>query len=212
MRHPPLSQSLEQFAANHQGQEGVTLNEMLERTEGRGVYLLIILLCLPFVTPLPLPGVSSVLGVVIFILALRLALHLPPHLPKSIGARSLPLCPHSRWFKASLKFVKFVEKWARPRGSVWMTWRLTHTANAALIAFMALLLLLPLPLPFTNTVPCYAIILVAASMMEEDGILVWFGYGVSLGAVVYFLLIGGTIVAVFAEYYGTILRFLHLAP
>ena len=74
-----------------------------------------------------------------------------------------------------------------------------YSGNAILIAFMAFLLALPVPLPFTNTLPAYTIILLAASMMEEDGVLIWLGYGVATGALAYFGLISGSIVALLAK-------------
>jgi hypothetical protein len=46
----------------------------------------------------------------------------------------------------------------------------------------------PFP-PFTNALPAYSIILLAASMMEEDGVLIWVGYIVSVGTVIYLLMI-----------------------
>ena len=48
------------------------------------------------------------------------------------------------------------------------------------------LLAFPLPIPLTNTLPGYAIMLLAASMMEGDGILVWHGDVVAAGTTVYF--------------------------
>ena len=42
--------------------EGVTLGALLDRTDRRGYYLLLILISLPFVTPIPLPGFSIPFG------------------------------------------------------------------------------------------------------------------------------------------------------
>jgi hypothetical protein len=55
------------------------------------------------------------------------------------------------------------------------------------MTFMGLLLAMPFPPlpPLTNALPCYCIILLAASMMEEDGVTIWFAYALSLGTVVY---------------------------
>jgi hypothetical protein len=52
---------------------------------------------------------------------------------------------------------------------------------------------LPLPSPpffFTNTIPGYAIILLSASIMEQDGYLIWIGYAAAAANVVFFTLIG----------------------
>jgi hypothetical protein len=65
--------------------------------------------------------------------------------------------------------------------------RSARTANACLLAFMALLLALPFPPfpPLTNSLPCYCIILLAASMMEEDGIAIWWAYLLCLVTTIY---------------------------
>ena len=75
--------------------------------------------------------------------------------------------------------------------------------RALLIALLAFLLALPLPsAPFfpTNGLPAYAIILLAAAMMEDDGVLVWFGYALALATIVFFASIGGTIVKVVEKF------------
>src|SRR5262245_58266282 len=173
--HEPLSQSLERFLSGRNPTAEVTLNELLERTEGRGIYLLIVVLSLPFVIPVSIPGFSTVFGAVIIILAMRMALSLPPHLPKSLGQRSLTPTTQRRLLNGSLKLLRFIEKGVRPRKTQWLTWRAARMANALLMTFMAMLLALPIPpvIPFTNSFPSYAIILVAVSMMEEDGVLIW---------------------------------------
>ena len=58
----------------------------------------------------------------------------------------------------------------------------------------------PLP-PFTNSLPSYAIILIAASMMEEDGITIWVGYAVAVAAMVYLGLVAGALRGVFIAIY-----------
>jgi hypothetical protein len=49
------------------------------------------------------------------------------------------------------------------------------------------LLALPFPPfpPLTNSLPCYCIILLSASMMEEDGVAIWWAYLLCLGTTVY---------------------------
>ena len=176
--HEPLSQSLEKFLAGRDQASGVALNELLERTEGRGIYLMIVVLCLPFVIPVSIPGFSTVFGAGIIILAVRMALGLPPHLPKSFGQRSLNPTTQRRLLNGSVKLLRFIEKGVRTSTTQWLTWRAARAANALLITFMAMLLALPIPpvIPFTNSFPSYAIIFIAVSMMEEDGLLIWVGY------------------------------------
>jgi hypothetical protein len=191
--HEPLSQKLALILKGRRACEGgITLNQLLERTEGRGFYLVIILLSLPFVVPVSIPGMSTILGLAIAVLTLRLALGRRACLPKCIGDRKLSAEFCDRILGGSVKFLRFVEKGVKPRQTRWLAARWAIGANALLMTFLGLLLALPFPPfpPFTNALPCYSLILVAASTMEEDGLMIWAGYGVSLGTTVYLFLVG----------------------
>ena len=190
--HTPLSVSLEQILEHGSDQEQITLNSLLKKTEGRGLYLVMILLCLPFVTVNPLPGASVVFGLVIMFMSLRLAFELPPDLPNFIGNRSLPPKAMKTVLRASVRVLRLLERMVKPRSSAWMNWQVIRSANALLVCFMAFLLFLPLPPipPLTNTLPGWAIVLLAISMMEEDGVMIWLGYAVSAGTTIYFIVIG----------------------
>ena len=207
--HEPLSQSLEKFLAGKDPAAGVTLNELLERTEGRGIYLLIVVLSLPFVIPVSVPGFSTVFGAVIIILAVRLALGLPPHLPRSLGRRSLGPGAQQKLLSGGVKFLRFIERGVKPRKTLWLTWRAARLANALLMTFLAILLALPIPpvIPFTNSIPAYAIILVAVSMMEEDGVLIWAGYAMSLLAVAYLGIMADVILTHLGDWVRSLARF-----
>ncbi len=183
--------------AHPAGAGGCTLNYLLGGTAGRGLYLVIILLALPFIVPLPLPGLSTILGAIIALLSLRLAFGLPPRLPAAFGERSLPEGVRKRLLGGSVRFLRWIERWVRPRRTQWMGWRSVQCAHGLLLALMALLLALPLPpiMPFSNSLPSYAIILIAVSMMEEDGVLIWFGHAAALVTLITFATFGGVIVA-----------------
>jgi len=225
--HEPLSQKLARILQEAPPAGDVTMNYLLARTEGRGLYLLMILLCLPFVPLVSPPGLSTLFGGIVFVLSLSLAVGAKPQLPHFIGARSLPLDlrqdltllladPHSAEAKApptifkqrllrwGVRFLRFIERWSRPRRTHWMSWRLARSGNALLLALLAFLLALPLPsAPIfpTNGLPAYAIILIAASMLEEDGVLIFFGYALALVTIIFFASIAGTLVGVWSSAY-----------
>ena len=182
-----LSQKLEQLLEATSAGGGVTLNQLLEKTEGRGFYLVVILLALPFILPVSIPGVSTVLGLAVALLSLKLGFGAVPRLPKFMGDRTLSPDLQKKILQGGLKFVRFVEKIARPRRTPWMTTRPARFVNALLMALMGVLLAMPFPPlpPLTNALPCYCIILLAASMMEEDGLMIWFAYALSLGTTLY---------------------------
>lgn len=199
-----LSQELRRLVEQAAPDAPLTLNVLLASTGGRGLFLVVILLSLPFITPIPLPGVSTVLGLVIGVLAVRLALGLPPRLPNLLGERSLEGPFIRKVVSASVKMLSIIEKLAKPRRSTWLAWPAVRFANALLVALMAFLLMLPFPPfpPFTNSMPAYSIILLAASMMEEDGVLIWVGYTVSVGTAVYIMLILSVLEAAFQRLYN----------
>ena len=189
----------------------LTSNQLIERTRGRGLYLVFVLLSLPFVAWVSVPGMSTVLGPIIGLLALRLALGKTPRLPVKLGDCELPPKVRRAILGGGLKFLRFLEKGVRPRRTTWMTWPISRLANALLVVFMAFLLALPLPSPpflGSNALPSYAIILLAFSMMEEDGVMIWLGYAASVVAGGYFVLLGGLIVNHLADWFDLLLRLL----
>ena len=171
--HEPLSQSLAQILEGRAS--GITLNELLERTAGLGFYLVIILLALPFIVPVSLPGFSTVLGLAIALVSLRLAFGQTLRLPKFMGERQLSPAFQQKILAGSVKFLRLIEKLVKPRRTPWMSTRLARCFNALLMTFMGFLLAVPFPPlpPFTNSLPCYSIILLAVSMMEKDGVTIW---------------------------------------
>ena len=193
-----LSQELARLVDQAPADRSLTLNSLLRDTVGRGLFLVVILLSLPFITPIPLPGVSMVMGLVIGVLAVRLALGLPPRLPRALGERSLEAGFSQKVLSASVKLLQLVEKLAKPRHSAWLDWAPVRAANALLVALMALLLMPP----FTNSLPAYSIILLAASMMEEDGVLIWVAYAISAGTAIYLMLILAALESAFQRLYN----------
>jgi hypothetical protein len=214
LMHEPLSQSLARILERGAANDALTANQLIARTEGRGFYFLFIILSLPFVAWISLPGMSTILGPMIALLALRLALGKEPRLPSSLGDRVLPPKLKQNILSGGLKFCRFLEKGVRPRRTTWMTWRIARFLHALLVIFMALLLALPLPSPpflGSNALPSYAIILLALSMMEEDGVMIWFGYLASLVATAYFVVLGGLIATQLGNWFRILLRLLETA-
>ncbi len=209
--HQPLSQELADVLNESSAPTGITLNKLLEHTGGRGFYLVILVLCLPFVVPVSIPGLSTIMGGIIVLLTLCLASGRAPKLPAFLGERKLPPSVQERVVARSIKFLRFLEKFIRPRRTKWLTVRAARIANVFLIAVLAVLLALPLPAPpffFSNSIPCYAIILLAASMMEEDGVLIWYGYALVLANVIFFSLIGKAIAELIIHTWHALSHFL----
>ncbi len=207
----PLSQSLVELLKQNSASGSLTLNMLLERTHGRGLYLVMVVLCLPFVVPLSVPGLSTAVGLTIMVVAMRQALGKRPRLPKVLGERPVPDRFKSRALSGSAKLLSKLEKLVRPRRTHWLAWPAARLANGLLIAFMAVLLALPLPSPpffFTNSLPSYAIILIALSMMEQDGLLIWLGYAAAACTCVYFAFWGDLIANHLVRWIGMLIALL----
>jgi hypothetical protein len=170
--------------------ETVTLREVFTLLHGRGYVLLMMMLALPFCTPVPLPGLSTPLGLIIGIIALRLALGQKPWLPAKLLDTRLPPALFKRVFIITRRIISWFERVLRPRW-LWLTapqW--SQQLHAVPVFLCAALLLLPLPVPFSNTIPAWAIMLMAAGLLERDGLFILGGHLASLAAFAFFGAIG----------------------
>lgn len=153
----------------------VTLRETIAILQGRGFDLLILLLALPFILPIPLPGLSTPFGFVIALIAARMVLGQRPWLPAKLLNTRLPSGFFPRVIGGARRIVRVLELLLRPR-LPWLT-RSPHVLrlHAAVILASALMLLLPFP-PGTNLPPALCIIIMAAGLLERDGLFVLAGY------------------------------------
>lgn len=170
--------------------ETVTLREVIGLLHGRGYVLLVILLSLPFCTPIPLPGLSTPFGLIITLIGVRLALGEKPWLPARLLDTRLPPAVFAKVFALTQKLVLGFERLLRPR-LLWVTAspRLEQ-AHAIPMVICALMLLLPLPIPFSNVIPAWGILLIAGGLLERDGAFILAGHAASLFTIGFFAVIG----------------------
>jgi hypothetical protein len=182
----PLSAALLKLFAS-EATEQRTLNHLLLSLERRGALALVVLLCVPFMTPVSLPGVSNVFGLAIAFLGWRLALGEPAILPPWVGNYRLDGPLLGRVIRAGLAALRWLERGVKPRPSAWVTAVAARRLNGVLLMWGALLLALPLPptIPCSNLIPAAALILISLSMAEEDGRTIWLGYAAIFGSTAY---------------------------
>lgn len=72
------------YLASQFGERPATLGALLAATQGRGIDLLLLLLALPFLTPIPLLGLSTPFGLVVGLIGMRLAVGRRPWLPQRL--------------------------------------------------------------------------------------------------------------------------------
>lgn len=192
----PFSQELHELIRRFDDRP-VRLGEILEATRERGYHALLLLIALPFVGPIPLPGFSIPFGVAVTVIGVRLALHLRPWLPRRLLQHELP--PHflARMLQGVGRIVAGLEFFLRPRLAFLNDWPVFRQLNGALIAISGLYLVLPLPLPFSNSLPAWTVIFLAAGSLGGDGLCILAGGAAFLVSSAFFLLLalgGGQLV------------------
>jgi hypothetical protein len=173
-----LSADLETIRAESCGKP-LTVEELQVRLKGRGVAMLLLLLSLPFCF-IPVPGLSTPFGIAVLLMGIRIAFSQKPWLPGFIRRRSISSSRLTKVLTGGIRFARIMEKIVRPRMQFLHRWPGAMNLIGFGIASGGLLLLLPLPIPFSNMVPAWAVVLLAAGMMERDGVLVLVGHFLTL--------------------------------
>jgi hypothetical protein len=184
---PRLSTDLEMLHARLKG-KSLTLAELKQALKGRGSAILLILLALPFCF-IAIPGLSTPFGIAICLIGAWLIIGREPWLPRFIMRRRLSTARLDQLLSGSIKVACKLEKFVRPRLAF------LHAGPGMLrliglgIVIAGLGLMLPLPIPFSNSIPAWAVVLLAIGMMEKDGLCVLLGH---LTAVATWVFIGLT--------------------
>ena len=185
----PLSAELAQLRDAFAGRPA-TLREIIAVLAGRAWELLMILFVLPFLLPVSVPGTSTPLGLTVAVIAAQLAFGRLPWLPRRLLDRELPAGFLGKVLGATEGVVKFLERALRPRLPAITAARWLNALHLGVALAAALLLALPLPIPFTNTLPGWTILLLAAGLMERDGVFVLAGYVAMVATIVLFVSVG----------------------
>lgn len=152
----------------------MTLGELAGRMHHSGFALVVIFICLPFLQPLPLGGLSTVLGPFVAILGVQLARGRKElRLPAWIADRRLELKTIRLLLGGARTFFSLAEKAARPR---WKALARSEAAAGAGIALSGALLSLPFPIPLSNVICAAPATLLALGALEEDGLLSALGW------------------------------------
>jgi hypothetical protein len=174
------------------GGRPMLIREMIEILHGRGLQMVIVLLCLPFLAPVTIPGISIPFGLAISICGLRIAFGHKPWLPAVILNRSISYHSLEKMVQAGCRIYGKVEKVLKPRMPFLLEGPGMPMLVGSAIAISGVVLSLPIPPPFllTNTIPGFAIVFLALGLMERDGALIIVGYVLTVIAVIYVVLIG----------------------
>lgn len=180
-----LSEELEGVLRLAEGST-VTGRVLVDHLATRGHALLAFFLALPFLQPVPLPGVSTPVGGAIVLLGALMALDRPPWLPKRWLDRELSSVWVVRIIRSGQRLLQRAERFIKPRGLWFHRHRWARVITGTVIAVSGLQLALPLPIIFTNTLPAMVIAITSVAMLEEDALLAVIGDMLFLAALVVF--------------------------
>lgn len=163
----------------------ITLRELMAMIGEQGLLLLCALLSLPFLFPVSIPGVSTVFGAGIVLIAIAITINRLPWLPDFVANRQLETEKLVPVLNRGINFLRKLDRFLKPRLPYLTSGLVANRVNGLALTFAGALLMMPLSfIPFSNTLPGVAILLLATGISQRDGLLVAGGY----------LLIGLTIV------------------
>jgi hypothetical protein len=176
--------------------KGVTLSELLDLVGEGGLLILTGLLSLVFLIPVSIPGVSTVFGAAILLIAVSRLFHRKLWLPQSVLKREIASDKLRDVLQRAMTWMLRLEKIARPNRLKWLASGATETFNNLMLILGAVLLMAPFGfIPFSNTLPALAIIFLVLGLLQRDGACILLGYLSNLATIIYFgvLIMGGGI-------------------
>lgn len=178
--HTSLSQNLTAILEEAQGGD-ISLEAIFRGVGDKAFGVLLVILSLPSALPLPAPGYSTPLGILLAILSLQMiAFRERPSLPSFALRHKFSFAATRKFFEAAIKFLRRVEWLIHPR----MKW-IGRPAGRAALGWVTLIMscLMILPIPFTNTFPAMVIFLIGVGLTEDDGLFALLSFILGLAAV-----------------------------
>jgi hypothetical protein len=169
-----LSTELEALRGRMKDQS-LTLGELKRALSGRGSAMLLVLLALPFCV-VAIPGLSIPFGIAICCIGARMIIGREPWLPRFIMHRRLSTARSHQLLTGAIKLARMLESFVRPRLGFLHAGPIMPRLIGLGIVVAGLGLMLPLPIPFSNSIPAWAVVLLAIGMMEKDGLCVLLGH------------------------------------
>ncbi|MBN1961889.1 MAG: exopolysaccharide biosynthesis protein [Deltaproteobacteria bacterium] len=157
-------------------QSQIQLDFLLDLLGERCHALFIFILVIPFLQPIPLPGVSTAFGLAIALLGVQLTLEKKPWLPHWLRKRQLSTERIVKIFAAGKNIFLRFEKVIRPRLQILHAHPIWQRITGIVITIAGLLLAIPLPIPISNFLPALIVALLSIGILEEDGLLIIWGF------------------------------------
>lgn len=157
-------------------EQALPLSELAGRGTERGFALALLLVTLPFVLPFPTLGMSTPVGLAVAMASASLLLGRTPVLPARLGTLEVRPWLLGRLLATLSRAIAVAGPFVRPRLGLLLRPAPMRCALGVSLLVSAVVLALPVPLPLSNFFPAAAILLLAAGIIESDGLLVLAGH------------------------------------
>lgn len=152
----------------------ISIQEMMSKMGKDAPLMLSFLLSLPFLLPLPIPGLSMILGLIIASLGLAISMGKPVWLPPFFREKKIDSTFIAQSIEKSVPLFQKLERVVHPR----LEWLAQNTIiriiAGLIILYCGIFLALPL-FPGTNFPPAIVIAILSMGLIEEDGLLIGLG-------------------------------------
>jgi len=174
---PRLSVKFQDWLAQAEPPETVTLREILQLTGESSWGMVLVLLSFPSALPLPAPGYSTPFGLlIVWVAAQWLTGAALPWLPERFLQWRLSWGQLHQLVQAGIPWLRRLERLTRPRWLV--VTRRGHWLLGWLVGLMGLSM--AIPVPGTNTIPAMGVFLIGFGLIETDGVICLVGALVAL--------------------------------
>lgn len=157
------------------GSRNPTIGEIIHEIHGRGHMFVCLILSIPFLIPVPMPGISTVFGLVMILSSVQFMFNRDLWLPRKIRDRVISNSIVSTVLSGVASFLRKFEKIIYPRLEFIGGNLFSKYVSGVSIIVLAVLLGLPMP-PGFNAPPALGIICLSVGHMQKDGLFVVLGW------------------------------------
>lgn len=147
----------------------ISFEELFLETASQDQALLTLILSIPFLLPVPLPGLSMPFGVLIATVGIRMFFGKSFWFPQYLKHKKISGGLVLRIFEKVEPVSNFISRWVKPRGTFFSDSPKMKRFIFLLISVCGFLLALPLP-PGTNSPPALTAGLLSLGVLEQDGL------------------------------------------
>ncbi len=182
----PLGTALQQTIAAIEG-DRVNVQQLLALIGEQGLLFFCIILTLPFLLPVSIPGVSTAFGLVIIFIGISVTFNRTLWLPSRLLRHQMESEHLIPVLEKGATFFGRLERWMGERLTLLTNGPLVNRVHGLSVIAGGVLLLFPLSfVPFSNTLPALSILLLSLGMIQRDGYAILAGYVALVLTVVYF--------------------------